>query len=245
MSQKALRLYDELDLLSPARVDSDSGYRFCETGQLEQTGLVAMFRQIGLPLAEISVVLGLEPPPAARQIAADWSGREQEHGARRELAGYVVASLNGKSSVMYEVTTREIPVRSVLCLERSVNRHGAWAFGKEFVGLLQERPLPPMEGVAGAAFCIYHGEVSDDSDGPVEWCRPVPGDQANELAARFPGEGNQMSPARWQFVSEALRIWGTERDRQPSELGVRVTFLAPSPVTPESVPDCDFAVPLL
>jgi len=261
LSQKALHLYDELGLLSPARVDSDSGYRFYETGQLEQARLVAMLREIGLPLAEISVVLALEPQAAARQIAAYWSGVEREHGARRDLAGYVVKSLNGKRSVMYEVAIREIPTRSVLCLKRNVNQQGAWAFGKEFVAILRNRPLSQMEGVAGAAFCIYHGEVSDDSDGPIEWCRPVPGDQANELAAGFPelslrteaaheeafvhlGEGNQISLAQWQLVSEVLRAWGTERGRQPSDLGVRVSFLAPSPVTPESVPDCDFAVPL-
>ena len=78
LSQKALRLYDELGLLSPSRLESDSGYRFYETGQLEQARLVAMLRQIGLPRAAISVVLGLEPQAPARQIAAYWSGRERE-----------------------------------------------------------------------------------------------------------------------------------------------------------------------
>jgi hypothetical protein len=30
LSPKALRLYNELGLLTPARVDDDSGYRYCE-----------------------------------------------------------------------------------------------------------------------------------------------------------------------------------------------------------------------
>lgn len=59
---------------------------------------------------------------------------------------------------MYEVSTREMPERSLLCLKRSVaGERAAWAFGKE---------------------------VSDESDGPVEWCRPVPADEAEALAAR-------------------------------------------------------------
>ncbi|MGO9165181.1 MAG: hypothetical protein ACLP7J_31535 [Streptosporangiaceae bacterium] len=43
-----------------------------------------------------------------------------------------------------------------------------------------------MPGVPGAPFIIFHGEVSDDSDGPVEVCRPVPAGQAAEIGARFP-----------------------------------------------------------
>jgi hypothetical protein len=119
-----------------------------------------------------------------------------------------------------------------------------------------------MEGVAGAAFCIYHGEVNEDGDGPIEWCRPVPEERAGEIAAGYPelslrtepaheeafvhlGAGPATGAALWQLVSESLRTWGAEHDRQPSELGARVTFLATPPRTPESAPECDFAVPVL
>jgi hypothetical protein len=34
-----------------------------------------------------------------------------------------------------------------------------------------------------------------------------------------------------------------ERGIQPSEFGVRITYLATPPRTKESVPDCDFVVP--
>jgi hypothetical protein len=32
---------------------------------------------------------------------------------------------------------------------------------------------PRLEGIAGAPFLIFYGEVSEDSDGPLELCRPV------------------------------------------------------------------------
>lgn len=41
LSPKALRLYDELDLLRPARVDPDTGYRYYALAQLERARLVA------------------------------------------------------------------------------------------------------------------------------------------------------------------------------------------------------------
>lgn len=56
---------------------------------------------------------------------------------------------------MYEVATRKIPVRSVLGLKRNVSgEKEAWAFGKEFGGLMRDHSLPRLEGPAGATFCI-------------------------------------------------------------------------------------------
>jgi protein phosphatase len=65
LSAKALRLYDELGLLPPARVDEASGYRFYEPGQLKQARLIAALRQLQVPLAEIKAILPLEPVRAA------------------------------------------------------------------------------------------------------------------------------------------------------------------------------------
>jgi len=163
---------------------------------------------------------------------------------------------------MYEVETRQIPERRLLCAERHVGgQEGAWAFGKEFVGILRDRPTPQLEGVEGAAFCIYYGDVSDDGDGPIEWCKPVPPDEAEEIAARYPeltlraeaaheeafvhlGPGDQTMAVQWELVTQTLRGWAEEHGRHPSDLGVRITYIANPPVTEDSVPDCDFAVPL-
>jgi DNA-binding transcriptional MerR regulator len=261
LSPKALRLYDEMGLLPPDRVDADTGYRFYGAGQIEPARLIVALRHLGIPLAEIKMLLDLDPEMAADRVAEYWSGVETEHAARRDLADFVVKRLHGKRSIMYQVETREIPSRHLLCLKRNVEGWaGAWAFGKEFVGLLKERSLPRMEGRAGAFFCIYWGEVSDDSDGPLEWCRPVPDEEAEALATQFAeltlrtepahreafvniGPGGQTSAVQWQLVWESLHAWGDERAVEPNELGVRITYLAPQPRTEDSAPDCDFAVP--
>jgi DNA-binding transcriptional MerR regulator len=222
LSAKALRLYDEMGLLVPTRVDASSGYRFYVIGQLERARLVAALRQLEVPLVEIRAMLGLDSEVAAQRIADYWATAETEHSARRDLARLLVNLLNGRRSIMCEVQTREIPNRSILCLKRNVDGWaGAWALGKEFVALFKERPVPHLEGRAGAAFCIYWGEVSDDSDGPLEWCRPVP-DRAEALAVAFPelslrsepahqeafvdlGPYGQTSGPQWQLLSESLR----------------------------------------
>jgi DNA-binding transcriptional MerR regulator len=238
LSAKALRRYDELGLLPPARVDAASGYRSYETSQLSQARLVAALRQLQMPLADIKTVLSLEPAAAARRVSEHWSAVEVEHAARRDLAGYVANTLHGTESVMYEVALRDIPDRSLLCLRRNVNgRSGAIALGKQFVGIMRERRLPRIPGRAGAPFCIYWSEVSEDSDGPIEWCKPVPDDQAEALASLIPelalrtepaheeafvnlGPGGQATPAQWQLAAGSLFAWPARRDtQQPGHQG--------------------------
>lgn len=236
LSQKALRLYDELGVLAPAHVDESSGYRFYEPAQLRRARLVADLRQLRMPLAEIHAILALKPAAAAQRIDGYWAA-------------------------MYEVKTREIPERRVLCLKRHVaDEQAQWAVGKEFVGLLRERTLPWLEGPGRETFCIYWGEVNDDGDGPLEWCRPVPAGQSEALAAGFPqlqlrtepahreafvdlGRSTEVGPAAWQLASESLHGWAADRAVRPTDLGVRINYRSSPTVTETSAPDLDFAVP--
>ncbi|WP_406168633.1 MerR family transcriptional regulator [Streptomyces sp. NBC_00996] len=94
LSPKALRLYDELELLRPARVDPGTGYRYYAVEQLEQARLVAWLRRLGMPLARIRRVCAMAPGPAAREIRAYWAQVEAETAARRDLAAFLVDHLS-------------------------------------------------------------------------------------------------------------------------------------------------------
>jgi serine/threonine protein phosphatase PrpC len=96
LSPKALRLYDELGLLRPARVDPVTGYRLYEPTQLGRARLVAWLRRLGMPLARIRDVCELEPADAAREVAAYWARVEADTAARRELAAFLIDQLSGK-----------------------------------------------------------------------------------------------------------------------------------------------------
>jgi DNA-binding transcriptional MerR regulator len=267
LSPKALRLYDGLGLLSPARVDECSGYRYYQDVQLEQARLIATLRHVGVSLATVKEWLALDPAEMADRVVAFWHETEARHAAQRKLVTVLVDRLTGRSTVMYEVATREMPRRSLLCLKRNVDEAGAWALGKQFVGIVRDQRLPRLGGREGAVFSIYWGEVSADSDGPVEWCKPVPDAGAEALAAQFPelslrvepahreayvdlGLGGQGDPAQWQLADDALRTWAAEQgidpkqlSLKPEDLGVRITYLASGPLSETSAPECDFAVP--
>jgi len=269
LSLKALRLYDERGVLVPSRVDQASGYRYYDTAQLEEARLVVMLRELQVPLAAIKELLACDPVDAADRIAGHWRGAEATHDARRALADYLVNRLRGKRYVMYEVATREIPERSLLCLKRDVDEQGRWAFGKEFIAILRERPLPKtakIEGREGAAFCIWWAFPTGDSDGPMEWCAPVPAAQAESLASRYPELSLRTEPAHqeafvalpdsgdeaahWHLAGESLETWAEEQEHEhrgerlaltPGDLGLRITYLASALNTEE--PYRDMALP--
>ncbi|SDN41964.1 protein phosphatase 2C domain-containing protein [Actinacidiphila guanduensis] len=100
LSPKALRLYDELGLLTPARVDPASGYRLYAPEQVEQARLVAWLRRLGMPLARIRLVCALEAGAAAREVRAYWAQVEAEAAARRDLAAFLVDHLSRKDPAM-------------------------------------------------------------------------------------------------------------------------------------------------
>jgi DNA-binding transcriptional MerR regulator len=267
LSPKALRLYDRLGLLRPARVDPDSGYRWYAPSQLEQARLIAGLRELGLPLAEIGPILSLDGPTAAERLGRYWGDAEAGHHGRRELALYLLNRLHGKEITMtaatpsatYDVGLRDLPDRQVLCLQRHLHASEMLTVGKEFVNKFRGGTVPALDGVAGAPFVIFYGHVSEDSDGPVEWCRPVPADQAAELADRFPELTRRTDPAhqeafvhlpsaeeagqQWLPVLQAMEAWGEAHHRQPAG-GIRQLLIWPR-TSPGYGPECDFAVPLV
>ncbi|MBQ0830217.1 MerR family transcriptional regulator [Streptomyces tagetis] len=93
LSPKALRLYDSLGLLRPARVDPVTGYRYYAAGQLESARLVVWLRRLDMPLAGIREVCALGPAAAAREIGAHWARVEAETALRRDLAAFLIAHL--------------------------------------------------------------------------------------------------------------------------------------------------------
>jgi DNA-binding transcriptional MerR regulator len=267
LSPKALRVYEGLGLLSPARVDELTGYRYYETAQLQQARLIATLRQVGVPLAAVKELIALDPAEIAERVTEFWQEAETRHAGQRELVTALVDRLTGRSTVVYEVAAREMPQRSLLCLKRNVDESGLWGFGKQFIAIIRDQRLPRIGGREGAVFCIYWGQVSADSDGPVEWCKPVPAAEAEGLAAQFPeltlrvepahreayvdlGPGGQISAAQWHLADEALRSWADAQgidpkqlSLTPEDLGVRITYLASQPPNEKTGPDCDFAVP--
>ncbi|MFJ2777421.1 MerR family transcriptional regulator [Kitasatospora sp. NPDC087315] len=89
LSVSTLRFYDGADVLTPAWVDPQTGYRWYRPRQLADARLLCRLRRVGLPLAGIRAVLGADSGSGAAHRVVDAHLRRLEDGladARRELS---------------------------------------------------------------------------------------------------------------------------------------------------------------
>jgi DNA-binding transcriptional MerR regulator len=189
LSLKALRLYDRLGLLTPARIDEDSGYRRYRESQLLTARLIVMLRRLDMPLTDVARVVSAQERDgaAADLLAAYWDGVERRVAGQRELVSQLRVLLAGSERPFgrFVVREREVADQVVLTVQRHVRLDGLPAFIGGTLGRLAQAAAD-YGGIAGDCFVIYHGEVNEDSDGPVEACVPVRAgwDPSAEVAMR-------------------------------------------------------------
>ena len=100
LSPKALRLYDDLGLLRPFRVDEWSGYRYYAPSQLERARLVAWLRRLGMPLAQIGAVVEASPVDAIVLVTAFLRVTEAEFAERQRLAQFLISYFSEGATAM-------------------------------------------------------------------------------------------------------------------------------------------------
>ncbi|WP_042399102.1 MerR family transcriptional regulator [Streptacidiphilus carbonis] len=260
LSPKALRLYDELHLLVPAHTDPVSGYRRYSQDQLVRARLVARLRRVGMPLARIREVCDLPRGEAAKAVAAYWDEVEAEQRQRRDVVRFLVDTLS-EGTTMLPVAVREMPARTMICSLRHVTGAEVNEFTTGMVLRLGDGTVPSLSGMEGAPFFIYHGEVDQDSDGPIEWCRPIPDEAAEAMAARFPDltirqdpahreayvrlTRSELTPADGMRAGETLEAWMNGQPEPSVPLGPfrQVFFGDPRGAAPDT-PLSDVVAPL-
>jgi len=234
LSPKALRLYDEMRLLPPARVDAETGYRWYSPEQLTRARRVAQLRLLDMPLPRIRTVLDAEPAVAAAEVAAYWEEQERAWRAKREMAGFFLDQLSGKETPMYDVSVREMPARTLLVTAEHLTADRIGEFAAPLFAFFGGPSVPRPEGASGRPFLRYYGEISNDSDGLVEFCCPIASD-AGEIA--FPDMTTRTEEAgREAYVTvpkanmmtalgaESLHRWAAGREADV-EWTPRQTFL--------------------
>ncbi|TAK00869.1 MAG: MerR family transcriptional regulator [Chloroflexota bacterium] len=106
LSIGALRHYDELDLLRPADVDRDTGYRRYRRGQLEQARLIARLRDLEVPLDEIRLVLATDDPAGQRRRVEAHRARVEARITRLQRVHHVLGQLSqGKEPLVPDSET--------------------------------------------------------------------------------------------------------------------------------------------
>jgi DNA-binding transcriptional MerR regulator len=190
LSPKALRLYARLGVLEPAHVDQSNGYRRYRESQLREARLVALLRRLDMPLATVAEVLAAAEDRRAGLLDGYWADVERRLAHQRELVAHLRIRLRGEegSFEMYEIHERDVPAQRVLTEQRHVRVPELPDWLATSIGRLVGA-AGRHGGPAGPVFVIYHGEVNEDGDGPVEVCVPIPSD------AQTNGEPTRDEPA--------------------------------------------------
>lgn len=254
LSAKALRLYDRLGLIVPLEVDSSSGYRYYGQRQVADAVLVGLLRRVGMPLRTIGTVLDADEPTRASLVRTYWDGVEQDSSERRGLVAYLCSRLEGAPMPTHDVTLRTLPERRLASISRHVLAGETGDFFNDAFATLRTTG-PGLDGIAGCPFLVFYGEVSDDSDGPIELCRPIAD------MARTPADGVQIrveaahdeayvrlrkSELAWPAMRAALddlEAWTRAEDRQPAAT-FRQVLIADQRTATDDTLVCDLSVPL-
>lgn len=113
---KALRYYDEVGLLKPARVDPDTGYRLYTTEQLIPLQRIVALRQAGLSIEDVAAVLSGQGAAAIlerRRAGIRWEISE----ARSRLKRLESIIRQEESTMDYQAVLRDIPSYTVFYCE--------------------------------------------------------------------------------------------------------------------------------
>jgi DNA-binding transcriptional MerR regulator len=95
LSVGALRHYDELDLLRPAFVDRETGYRSYRSEQLEAARTIVRLRDLEVPLETIRAYLGTDDPAERRRLLEEHRRRIEARTFRLQYVLHVVRQLVG------------------------------------------------------------------------------------------------------------------------------------------------------
>jgi len=179
LSIKALRLYDQLEILQPRHDDPQSGYRSYEPDQIPFARMIRNMRDMDMPLATIRRVLAVLPVSQAQAellVRQYLELRERQLEQIRQQARQFTQQLKPEANNMrLEVEVKEIPTQQIVSITR---RHKVDGLGKQ-----EEKDIGALFSLAndlgartlGAPFGIYHGPVNETEDGPVETCLAVAG----------------------------------------------------------------------
>jgi DNA-binding transcriptional MerR regulator len=118
---KALRHYDELGLLRPARVDDSSGYRYYSLGQVREAEAIRRLRSLEMPLDEIGGLLGADEGTVRERLAVHRARIEGRAVETRRILDELDRLIDGKEKLVpeakdlikFELETKDVPVRRV------------------------------------------------------------------------------------------------------------------------------------
>lgn len=175
VSVRTLRLYDELDLLKPARIDRFTGYRYYSVDQLPRLNRILMLKDLGFSLEQIGRMLtdNLSVDEMRGMLLAKQAEIEQElveSKARLERLSARLRQIEQEGQVSnYEVILKEVApqcivsTRQVVPTVSDMRYYRRTLFNRLYRWLEQH-----LVELSGPELVIYHRAEYTDQDIDME-----------------------------------------------------------------------------
>jgi DNA-binding transcriptional MerR regulator len=129
LSVKALRHYDDIGLLEPARVDDSSGYRYYTLGQAREAEAIRRLRGLDVPLAEIRSLLRADDGALREHLAVHRARLEGRAVETRRILDELDRLIDGREKLVpqaddvrirFEMKIAQTPERRVALVRNRV-----------------------------------------------------------------------------------------------------------------------------
>jgi DNA-binding transcriptional MerR regulator len=231
LSTKQLRHYDQFGLLTPAKVDPGTGYRYYSAGQARQALAIALLRTLDVPLAEIAEAMSDEDS-VPKMLAAHLARVEAEIEHRRRTARALTRLLD-EGLLRQEVTLTHEPARRIVVARTTCTPAEIGSATGQCIGrVLSSVPpgwTPPIWGifpldVDSDRLAIAAG-VQTDAPGDVEL-----------LPAGLVAMTTHVGPYEdLTLAYQGLFAWIYERGHRPSGPAREAYLAGPDTSTPEQL----------
>jgi DNA-binding transcriptional MerR regulator len=215
LTVKALRHYDEIGLLVPAHVDSETGYRYYDPGQIEAAVAIRRLRALELPLEQIRTLLDADADGFRAGLAAHGYRVSAEAHDKQMLLIELAALVEG-GGVPVEVELVDEPELHLAATIRQLHQDDVATAIQEMVHAVREhlhaRGIEPA-GPPTAVFRAGDGEnlhlveagwpvpTGFDGDGEVS-VQVYTASRAASYEYRGPLEA--LHPAAQRFIATVL-----------------------------------------
>ncbi len=180
LSRKALRLYDERGLLTPAHVDPDTGYRYYTRQQIRIARRIRLLRLMEMPLEKMAVVLAVwetDSQAVLHHLHLHVTAVEKQLATVQLAARLLreeIMPLKEKT-MSFTFAYQEVSTHMMVSIRRHIT---VPAYHEWMMPALQQ--LWAHIATAGATavgdpVALYYGPVNEEDDGPVEIGVPFEG----------------------------------------------------------------------
>ncbi|MCL2589265.1 MAG: MerR family transcriptional regulator [Oscillospiraceae bacterium] len=170
---KTLRYYDEIDLLKPEETDSFTSYRLYSTAQLVKLHRIQAFRQVGLSIDEIKLILsGYDAASVLQKRKAELI--DELAKLTGQLSG-IEFILQGEQTFMnYVASVKDLPSCIVYSKKMTVPNYGAYFERVPEIGASIARKYPELKcAIPAYCFIVYlDGEYKEENLN-IEFCEAV------------------------------------------------------------------------